>query len=492
MIRALVKTRDIYIDEKLNLLVMKDTPEAIRLAEQLVATQDLAEPEVMLDVEVLEVASNLLRDFGLRYPDQINFGVLSPDSNLPSNIELKPRTWEYFVANPGLMLNIHQLDGAVNLLANPRIRVRNREKAKVHIGEKVPVITTTSTANVGVSSSVSYLETGLKLDVEPNVYLENEVAIKVELEVSNILEQLNVSGTVSYRLGTRNAATTLRLHDGETQVLAGLINDEDRRSANKLPYLGDFPILGRLFRSDSDSHNKTEIVLLITPHIVRNLARPGTVQAQFSSGTDAAPGAVPLRLSSTAPGAFRLSSTDAGALVSSAAADRINGDASAGAAMALDINGPTQASIGEDFILSFGLPVHIEGATAKLQLSYDPALLALVGGASGDNGNAELAVSAATIAGTAPAPAQARFRVIAKAPGTTQIGIALLSANDNLNRPLNVQAPAAHSLNIVGREGGNIYTPQPIIPAPTIPVTPNATSDAAPDAAAAPIEAAPQ
>src|SRR5262249_3416071 len=208
----------------------------------------------------------------------------------PDFVDINPNNWRGYIANPALILNLRKLDGTASLLANPRIRVKNRDKAKVHIGEKVPVITTTSTANVGVSSSVSYLETGLKLDVEPNIFLEDEVAIKLQLEVSNILEQLNVGGTVSYRLGTRNAPTTLRVKDGETQALAGLITSEDRKSAAKIPYLGDVPLLGRLFRSDSDNGSKTEIVLLVTPHIVRNLTRPDTVAAQFPSGTDIAPG----------------------------------------------------------------------------------------------------------------------------------------------------------------------------------------------------------
>ena len=227
MIRALVKTRDLFIDEKLNLVVMKDTADAVRLAEQLVATQDLNEPEVMLEVEVLEVASSLIREFGIKYPERVNFGVLAPglDTSTTTNTSTtitttqptpppftlwRPGTWNFFVANPVFILNLRQVDGNVNLLANPRIRVKNRDKARIHIGEKVPVITTTSTANVGVSSSVQYLDVGLKLDVEPNVYLEDEVAIKMQLQVSNILEQLNVSGTVAYRLGTRETATTLR------------------------------------------------------------------------------------------------------------------------------------------------------------------------------------------------------------------------------------------------------------------------------------------
>ena len=304
MIRTMVKTRDIFTDEKLNLVMIRDTPEAVRLAEQLVAAQDLPEPEVMLEVEVLEVASTLVRDLGVNFPGQVSVGpagsYLGSDGGSASSlVQLGQGRLRGFVANPLLLLNLRHEDGISNLLANPRIRVKNREKAKVHIGERVPVITTTSTANVGVSSSVSYLETGLKLDVEPNVHLDDEVAIKVQLEVSNILAQLNTSGTISYRLGTRNAATTLRLKDGETQVLAGLINNEDRRSVARVPLLGEVPVFGRLFRNDSDQNAKSEIVLLITPRIVRNVMRPASMAAAFPSGTEAVPGAAPLRLTST-------------------------------------------------------------------------------------------------------------------------------------------------------------------------------------------------
>ena len=128
----------------------------------------------------------------------------------------------------------------------------------------------------------------------------------MQLEVSNILEQLNISGTVAYRLGTRQTATTLRLRDGETQVLAGLISDEDRRAANKIPYLGDLPTLGRLFSSNTDQRVKTEIIMLLTPRVVRNFARPDTVAAEFPSGTDANPGAPPLRLAATPAGALAI------------------------------------------------------------------------------------------------------------------------------------------------------------------------------------------
>jgi general secretion pathway protein D len=187
------------------------------------------------------------------------------------------------------LLSLRQRDGSANLLANPQIRVKNREKAVVHIGDRVPVITTTAAATGSfVSQSVSYLDVGLKLEVEPVIYLEDDVGIKVALEVSSITNtiQNQVGGTLTYQIGTRMANTVLRLHDGETQILAGLISDEDRRSAERVPGLGELPMLGRLFSSTSDTRNKSQIVLLITPRIVRALQRPDARSVEFSAGTE--------------------------------------------------------------------------------------------------------------------------------------------------------------------------------------------------------------
>ena len=141
--------------------------------------------------------------------------------------------------NPTPTVNLRKDDSDVNILANPRIRVKNREKAKIHIGDKVPVITSNTTATGVVSESVSYLDVGLKLDVEPSVMMRDDVQIKVGLEVSNIVREIRSSnGTLTYQIGTRNAGTTLRLKDGETQVLAGLISDEDRKLGQPHPRAG--------------------------------------------------------------------------------------------------------------------------------------------------------------------------------------------------------------------------------------------------------------
>ena len=300
LIKTIIKTRDVYVDERLGLLVMRDTPEAVRLAEKLVASQDLAEPEVLLDVEVLEVSRNKLQQVGLAWPNQITLTPMGAGAagaagtpgvlTLEEAKNLSPTMVQMTVTNPFIALNLEQTDGQSNILANPQIRVKNHEKAKIHIGDRVPVLTTTAASSGSfVSQSVSYLDVGLKLEVQPTISLDNQTSIKISLEVSNIVQTIHdASGnTLAYQIGTRNADTVLRLKDGETQVLAGLISDEDRRTGSRVPGLGELPVLGRLFSNEGANATKTEIVLLITPHIVRSLERPAAHVIEFRSGTEA-------------------------------------------------------------------------------------------------------------------------------------------------------------------------------------------------------------
>jgi general secretion pathway protein D len=306
LIRTIIKTRDIYIDEKLNFLVMRDTPDNVRLAEKLIANHDLAEPEVVLELEVGEVKRSKLSELGILYPNQFSVvnlrttdtttttGVTGGTLSTTTAVTTDPLTLHTLghltsrniVISP-VILNLRNEMADTNLLANPRIRVKNKDKARVHIGDRVPVITATSTANVGVTESVNYLDVGLRLEVEPTISLDEEVGIRVGLEVSSIVREVTSrGGTLTYQLGTRSAATNLRLKDGETQVLAGLISDEDRRSAQRVPGLGDLPVIGRLFANERNDGTKTEVILLITPRIVRNLTRPGASFMEFTSGTE--------------------------------------------------------------------------------------------------------------------------------------------------------------------------------------------------------------
>lgn len=294
-LKSLLKLRDAVVDEKLNLVIVRDAPDTLRVAERIVAVHDVPEAEVMLEVEILEIKRTRLLDLGVRWPDQISLTPLAASGSagaLTLNDLRHINSSAIGVAVGSGTIVAKKTDSDANILANPRIRARNREKAKIHIGERVPNITTTSTSTGFVSESVNYVDVGLKLDVEPTVYLDNEVAIKISLEVSNIINQIQTkSGTLAYQLGTRTATTVLRLRDGENQVLAGLINDEDRRTANKVPLVGELPILGRLFGSQADDGAKTEIVLSITPRILRNVQRPSADQQEFESGTETNVGA---------------------------------------------------------------------------------------------------------------------------------------------------------------------------------------------------------
>ncbi|BCM25646.1 secretin N-terminal domain-containing protein [Methyloradius palustris] len=301
MVKAVVKTKDIYIDEKLNTLVMRDTADAIKTAEKLITSQDLADPEVMLEVEVLEINRQNLEALGMTYPNQVSVGVkgqstTSTGTGAATPGQLTFTELQHFnsgfgvfsISDPVLALNLLNQYTDTDLLANPHIRVKNREKAKIHIGDRIPVITSIANATGFVSESVSYIEVGIKLDVEPTILLNNEVSIKVGLEVSNQTGQVRTSsGTVTYTIGTRNADTVLRLKDGETQVLAGLFRDDKQYISNRVPGLAGLPLIGGLFADKNSTKQKKEIVLLITPRILSNISPVGSVYTTFPSGIDA-------------------------------------------------------------------------------------------------------------------------------------------------------------------------------------------------------------
>ena len=379
LVRTMAKTRDLHADERLNLLVVRDTPEVVRQVERLVATLDMPEPEVMLAVEVMEVASSKLDQLGLSWPTSVQYGI----TGASGLVEIGNRAnFTASIANPALLATLRGDSGSTNLLANPSIRARNREKAKVQIGDKLPVFTTTSTANVGVSTSVSYLDVGLKLEVEPTVQLDGDVTIKVALEVSNLLREVSgPAGSLAYQVGTRSSSTTLRLRDGETQVLAGLINDEDRQRAVGVPGLSTAPVVGKLFGTQSDTRNKTEVVMLITPRILRQVTPLAVAAATITSGTDSQPGAATLRLAGRAAARIDAGSGSPAAPGRQPAAGGPAGDRSATAADSarLVLSASDQARVGE----TVAVTVRNDSALqASGTLGFDPATLQPASGGS--------------------------------------------------------------------------------------------------------------
>jgi general secretion pathway protein D len=298
-LKVLLKARDIVVDEKLNMIVLRDTPDTIRMAEQLVALHDVADPEVMLEVEVLEIQRSHLESLGVKWPGSVTLSPLASSTTDSSGTtttsaftlrDLKNlNSGKIGASVDSMVLSASQEKANGSVLANPRIRIKSREKALIKVGQRVPSLSATTTSTGVTSSSVSYIDVGLKLEAEPTVYLDDEISIKLNLEVSSILGTVLDSNNQpsGYRIGSRIASTVLRLKDGENQVLAGLISDEDRYTSSSVPVLGQLPILDRLFGTKGVDKSKTEIVLSITPRLIRNQKRPLSGGVLFDGGTDA-------------------------------------------------------------------------------------------------------------------------------------------------------------------------------------------------------------
>lgn len=374
VLKSMLKIREVSIDEKLKLVVVRDTPEAVRLAEKLIAMHDLGEPEVMLELEVLEVRRARLLDLGIQWPDQLTLSPLpSTGSTLTLNDLRNLSSGSIGAGLTNTIINLKKQDGDVNLLANPRVRAKNREKARILIGDRVPVITSTATSTGFISQSVQYLEVGLKLEIEPDIQLDREVSMKVALEVSSIVREIvTTTGLLTYQVGTRTAATALRLKDGETQILAGLISDEDRRTANRVPGLGDLPVVGRLFGSQRDDQQKTEIVLSITPRLVRGLTRPELMASEFWSGTETTLRTRPITLGLAAAGGAQTASA-------SGATSLVPTTAVAATQALFSWRAPDTIKVGQEFKVDLVVKSEWPLRSLPLQISFDPVALEVVG-----------------------------------------------------------------------------------------------------------------
>jgi len=383
MLKTVLKLKDIHVEDKSNMIVLRESPETIGLAEKLIRLQDLEEPEVMLEVEVLEINRSRLINAGVQWNSQLTltplgFGGAASGSMVLSDLR-GLNSDRIGITVPTATINLQKTDGDANLLANPRIRVRDHEKAKIMIGDKVPVVTTTSTNNF-VTENIQYLDVGLKLEVEPDIHLRDEVGLKISLEVSSLVSSVKTNnGSQAYQIGTRNVTTVLRLKDGETQVLAGLINDEDRSSGNRVPLLGDFPILGRLFGSQNDNRQKTEILLSITPRLVRNLQRQGPAAESFWSGTETTLRDRPLQLRSVdekgqpATGGGTITNGMAPPVPVPPAPSPTVPAASAPNAPRISWSGPASVKSGESVTLTLNMDSSAALRAGSAQLAYNPA-----------------------------------------------------------------------------------------------------------------------
>ncbi|HAK59401.1 MAG TPA: hypothetical protein DCO77_03320 [Nitrospiraceae bacterium] len=291
LLRSMLGVKKAYVNEALNSITIRDTPEKIKLAGKVIAANDLKEPEVILDIEILEISRTKTLQYGWNFsPSTISAGIgnTGTDSITLESLRVLGKEEVVFSTIPGIVINLLKQDSDAQTLANPRVRVLNKQKAKFHIGDKIPVQTAkvAATTTTTVTSTFEYKDVGIKVNVEPVIHLNNTVRLKLGLEISTLGDALDFGeGQKQFKFGTRNTDTVLTLRDGETVIIGGLIQDQERRGRIKVPLLGDIPVIGKLFSSADDSTIKTDILMSITPNIVRPLELPKKDIQSFWSGT---------------------------------------------------------------------------------------------------------------------------------------------------------------------------------------------------------------
>lgn len=306
LVRSILQVRKMAMNQELNSITIEDTPENVAIAQRIIENNDKSKGEVLVDVEILEVDSNLTRDLGINLLSNKGTFTIGPGHNIttstttdsggtttststnigfggPVPINELGRTlghdmWIWPV--PNLIVNLLLQSGDTQVLAKPQLRVMEGQKAVVHIGQRIPVPTSnqylgstgTSTTYTPITS-YTYQDVGVKIEVEPKVHHNREVTLKLKTEVSSVAGYVTQSdnslSSPQPILGTRDAQTTIRLEDGETSLLAGLIQTDDKKNITGLPGISEIPILRRLFSYNHTDKTSTDVVMLITPHIIR-------------------------------------------------------------------------------------------------------------------------------------------------------------------------------------------------------------------------------
>ena len=311
LLRTMLDSKKIYVDEKVNAIVVRDEPVKLQLAERMLFAIDRREPEVELDLEVLEVNRTKSLKYGVNFAKQAGMGAFPPP--LPTgSIPISPTRFTFeqltsigphsylFSLPSSVLIDFFKQDSDAKTLASPKLRVLNNKSASISIGDKQPILLSTSNVLPGQAAtgaipttstvtSIEFKDTGVKLTVEPSINLMDEVTMKLKVEVTRLGDQVTLQASPEikqFRFGTRMAETTLSLKDDETVVLAGLIQEEARKVRVTVPLLGDIPWIGQLFTSTTEDRIETEVVLTLTPRVVRSMGAPPIATQAIWSGTE--------------------------------------------------------------------------------------------------------------------------------------------------------------------------------------------------------------
>lgn len=306
MVKTMYKVPSIQVDKNLNSVTIRDTPQAVALAEKLLRAWDKPKAEVVIDIEIMEVNRIREKNFGIDLSNgSLGVQFLPSTADSDGNFPIKGVDFgdlaNYQMTVPTALANFISGDSDTKIIAQPKIRGLGGEKIEYIVGQKVPIVNSTYAAIAagGLSTQpiVNYTLTdiGITIKMTPKIHLEREVTLEIELTISSIAGM----GTADIPIiANREIKNTVRLKDGETNLLAGLLRDEERMSVGGITWLKDIPLLGNLFATTKKQIEQTDVILTITPHIIREIevseedAKPLWVDPDNLSGVTGGGGAV--------------------------------------------------------------------------------------------------------------------------------------------------------------------------------------------------------
>ncbi len=279
LLRIVIDARRIGVIAGTNAITIHDTPERIDAAARLISMIDKARPEVLIDVELLEVNRVRLQEYGLQLASPGSAGINgAADANRPgltlNDLRNLDDTQVLMTAVPGLYYRLLKEDQGTRVLANPQLRTLVGASAQARFGERVPVPVTifAPIATGGVAqqpiTSFNYENIGVNIDINPRTHMNNEVTLALTISVTSI-SGTGFGGLPTF--GNREIKTQIRLKDGETNMLAGLIRDDERKTRDGIPGLSDIPGVGHLFGHSINERQQTDVIVMLTPRIVRVL-----------------------------------------------------------------------------------------------------------------------------------------------------------------------------------------------------------------------------
>jgi general secretion pathway protein D len=477
LLKGMLDSKRMHANEQLNTIVIRDQPEKLEMAEKIILANDRLDSEVLFDVEVLEVNRTTDQTYGLTYPKQVAAALVPPGFTGTIAGDVAPQFTMQQLTSLGQSNYLFKLPTNVQLdffkqitdaktLAAPKVRVVNNKKAEINIGDKQPILLSTTNVLPGQAAtgavpttstvtSIEFRDTGVKLTVEPAIHLGNELSLKMKIEVIRLGEQVTLQANppiTQFKFGNRSAETMLNVKDGETIVLGGLLQEEDRRTRVTIPWIGDLPLIGNLISSFRTQRVTTEVILTLTPHIVQAMTPPSLSRQAFWSGTDSTYSNTTMFTPHPKPVSTNLKAMNASSAQPSPTAQRgVAGKAPSASLTKMLTVGPIASITPNDSVVTVGkefkITIHDErlrpDKEGLFHLQYDPNVLDLK-----DLIDAEViqmdpaevpssafaeAIVAFRVGASAPRAAtggrKVTARFMAKAPGVSPLRVALVNAH---------------------------------------------------------------